>query len=239
MNGLIGKKIGMTQVYNTEGVLIPVTVLEVGPCVVTQVKTVEKDGYTAVQLGFGIEKKPTKPLKNHSKDLPVVSKYIKEFRLDKVDGISRGQEFKADLFEAGEYVVVSGTSIGKGFAGTVKRWHFSRGDMTHGSKNHRLPGSIGAGTTPGRVFKGQKMSGRMGNEKVTQKNILIVDVDLEKNMILVKGAVPGSDSGIVTLVKSGEKYKNFIPVAGKKKKEKKEESKNEGTARELSVQEEK
>ncbi len=225
MNGLIGKKIGMTQVYNTEGVLIPVTVLEVGPCVVTQVKTIEKDGYTAIQLGFGINKKPTKPLKNHSKDLSVVSKHIKEFRLDKVDGINRGQEFKADLLEAGEYVVISGTSIGKGTAGTIRRWNFARGDMTHGSKSHRLPGSIGAGTTPARVFKGQKMAGRMGNEKVTQKNILVVSVDVEKNMVLVKGAVPGSDSGIVTIVKSGDKLKGFIPVSGKK--EKKKEDKGE------------
>lgn len=183
MKGLIARKIGMTQVYDQEGCLIPVTVLEAGPCVVNQVKTVEKDGYSALQLAF--------------------EKHKKEFRAEKIEGVEKGQELKADIFAPGDSVVISGTSIGKGTAGTVKRWHFSRGPMGHGSKNHRLPGSIGAGTTPGRVFKGLKMSGRMGNKTITQKNIKIVQVDVEKNFILVKGAVPGSENGIVSIIKNG------------------------------------
>ena len=203
MNGLIAKKIGMTQVYDQEGCLIPVTVLEAGPCVITQIKTQENDGYQAIQIGFGVDKKTKKPQAGHLKDISPLPKYLKEFRVDKLDGLSRGQQIKADIFAAGESVVISGISIGKGTAGTIKRWNFSRGPMGHGSKSHRLPGSIGAGTTPGRVFKGQKMSGRMGNERISQKNVDVVKVDLEKNIILVKGAVPGFDNGIVTIVRNG------------------------------------
>lgn len=179
----------MTQVYDKEGRLIPVTVIEAGPCVVNQVKTMEKDGYRAVQIGFMKQKKKEKPL------------HLKEFKADKVEGIVKGQEFKVDIFAEGERIKVSGTSIGKGTQGTVKRHHFHRGDMAHGSKFHRLPGSIGAGTTPGRVLKGMRMAGRMGNEAVSQKNVLIVKIDLEKNMILLKGAVPGCDNAIVVLNK--------------------------------------
>ncbi|NQU17331.1 MAG: 50S ribosomal protein L3 [Candidatus Saganbacteria bacterium] len=225
--GLIGRKIGMTQVYDQNGCVVPVTVLEVGPCVVTQLKEEKKDGYCAIQLGFGERKKMGKTFAGHFKGISPYPKYLKEFRLDKVEGISRGQVIRADIFSAGEVVVISGTSIGKGTAGTIKRWNFSRGDMGHGSKSHRLPGSIGGGTTPGRVFKGQKMAGRMGNEKVTQKNILVVDVDVKKNVILVKGAVPGSEKGIISIFKTGKKVSNFKPIVSANAKEEKAVGQND------------
>lgn len=246
MNGLLAKKIGMTQVYDAEGAVIPVTVLEAGPCVVAQIKTENKDGYNAVQLGFGQRKKAGKLLKKQLKDLPFMPQHLKEFKVEKTDGINRGQEIKVDIFSAGEYVVVSGNSIGKGFTGTIRRWNFSRGDMGHGSKSHRIPGSIGGGTTPGRVLKGKKMAGRMGNEKITQKNIMVVAIDLEQNLILVKGSVPGPSNSILSIIKQGEANKDFkgVPsLAVKKEEVKKEEpkakEKKEGTARELSVQESK
>ncbi|MBU0573316.1 MAG: 50S ribosomal protein L3 [Candidatus Margulisiibacteriota bacterium] len=199
MKKLIAKKIGMSQVYSDQGDLIPVTVLEAGPCVIAQVKTDEKDGYRAVQLGFGKKKKINKPQKGHLKEL--TPQCLVECRVEKTEGLEVGQIYKADMFKAGEMVNVSGISRGKGFMGTVVRWNFGRGDMTHGSKSHRIPGSIGAGTTPGRVFKGTKMAGQMGNVKVKQRNLLVVSVDPENNIMLVRGAVPGHKNGIVVVHK--------------------------------------
>lgn len=190
---ILGKKIGMTQVFNEAGELLPVTVVEAGPCYVTQVK--EK----SVQMGFGSAKKLNKPMGGHLKEQKL--RHLKEFKTADAKSYQLGQEIKVDLFKAGELVRVTGTSIGKGTAGTVKRHHFHRGPMSHGSKCHRLPGSIGAGTTPGRVEKGTRMSGRMGNEQVTVKNLMVVKVDAEKNLILIKGAIPGPGDNIVVISK--------------------------------------
>lgn len=199
MSGLLGKKIGMTQIFDEKGNLIPVTVIEAGPCYVTQVRTKEKDGYTAIQIGFGNVKKLNKPITGHLKDIKV--KHLKELRLDNVEGYKVGQELKADIFKQGETVTITGKTIGKGFAGTVKMYHFGRGPMTHGSKFHRLPGSIGAGTTPSRVIKGKLMPKRMGGVKCTVPNSKIAMVDSEKNLLLIKGQVPGSKNNIVLIRK--------------------------------------
>ena len=163
MNSLLGKKIGMTQIFDAAGNAVSVTVVEGGPCVVVQVKSQEKDGYNALQLGFGQAKKLNKPQKGHLKQLN--ARYLREFKVDKPAEYKVGQEIKIGIFKPGDFVAVSGVSVGKGFAGTVKRHHYNRGPMTHGSKSHRIPGSIGAGTTPGRVFKGKGMPGRMGAER--------------------------------------------------------------------------
>jgi large subunit ribosomal protein L3 len=200
MNGFLGKKIGMTQMFDDGGNMIPVTVIEASPCVVTQLKTVEKDGYKAVQVGHGKSKKINKPLKGHLKETNV--KNLREFRINNPEELKVGQEIKLDVFNPGDIVSVSGVSIGKGFAGTVKRYNHARGPMTHGSKSHRIPGSIGAGTTPGRVFKGRKMPGRMGGQKVTVKNLKVVNVDAEKNVILIKGAVPGKKGNLLIINKT-------------------------------------
>lgn len=197
MDKLLAKKLGMTQIYDEAGNMVPVTVVLAGPCVVTQVKTKEKDGYAAIQVGFGKAKKISKPLKGHLKELN--ARHLREFRVAKSEEFKVGQEIKAEIFKAGEVVAVSGISIGKGFAGNVKRHHHSRGPMTHGSKSHRIPGSIGAGTTPGRVFKGLRMPGRMGGEMVTQKSIRVVKVDAEKNVILLGGSVPGKPGSILVI----------------------------------------
>ncbi|MEA3494201.1 MAG: 50S ribosomal protein L3 [Candidatus Margulisiibacteriota bacterium] len=194
---MLAKKLGMTQIFDEAGNVVPVTVLEAGPCVVTQVKTNENVGYSAIQVGFGKAKKLNKPMKGHLKEAS--SAHLKEFRVAKTGDYKVGQEIKAEVFKKGDVVTVSGTTIGKGFAGTIKRHNFSRGPMSHGSKNHRLPGSIGGGTTPGRVFKGLKMAGRMGNEKVTQTNVKVAKVDGEKNLILLKGAVPGKPGNLLVL----------------------------------------
>ena len=197
---ILGKKIGMTQVFNDVGELLPVTVVEAGPCYVTQVK--EK----SVQMGFGIAKKLNKPLGGHLKEQKL--RHLKEFKTADAKSYQLGQEIKVDLFKAGELVRVTGTSIGKGTAGTVKRHHFHRGPMSHGSKCHRLPGSIGAGTTPGRVEKGTRMSGRMGNDRITTQNLVVHKVDAENGVLLIKGAIPGRTGGLVmvrTAVKRGEK----------------------------------
>lgn len=202
MKGLIAKKIGMTQIFDEEGRVIPVTVLQAGPCVVTQIKNRQKDGYSALQLGFGEKKIVNKPLSGHLKEIIPLPRYLMEIRTESVEGIVRGQKITVEIFSAGEKVKISGISIGKGFAGRIKRWHFHRGPMSHGSKCHRLPGSIGAGTTPGRVLKGMKMAGHLGQVQVTEEKI-IIKIDNEKNLILVKGAVPGPDNGIVKVVKVG------------------------------------
>jgi len=198
--GLIGRKVGMTQVFQTDGTMVAVTVVEVTPNTVTRLRTAERDGYTAVQLGAGERRKLNKPLAGQLRDLPKV-RNIREFRMDTADGYTVGQQIAvSDVFAAGELVDVIGTSKGQGFAGTVKRHNFSRGPKTHGSDNYRRPGSIGPGTTPGRVYKGLRMGGHMGSERVTIKKLRVVRVDSERNLILVKGTVPGAP-GALTFVR--------------------------------------
>ena len=203
--GLIGKKIGMTQIFDESGKVIPVTVIEAGPCVVAQVKTEETDGYTAVQLGFGDikEKKLNKPTKGHFTKVNVTpKKHLREFRLDSVEGLTVGQELKADVFAAGDKLDIQGTSKGKGFQGVIKRHGQSRGPMGHGSMYHRRPGSMGPTSTPGRVFKGKKLPGHMGAQTISIQNLEVVRVDLDKNVILVKGSVPGAKGAILKLKSS-------------------------------------
>ncbi|MCX5901737.1 MAG: 50S ribosomal protein L3 [Proteobacteria bacterium] len=202
--GLIGKKLGMTQVFSTEGEFVSVTVIEAGPCVVMQKKTLGNDGYTALQLGFGQKKleKLNKPLQGHLKkagDRGFL--FLREFRSAQVDAFSVGDQVSLDIFESGEKVEIIGTTKGKGFAGNIKRWGFNRGPMSHGSKFHRVVGSIGSSAYPSRVFKGKKMPGHLGVEKQTAKNIKIVDKNQAENIILVKGAVPGPKNGIVLICK--------------------------------------
>lgn len=201
--GLIGKKIGMTQIFDEAGNVIPVTVVEAGPCTVTQIKTVENDGYQAVQVGFGDVKvsRVNKPMKGHFDKADVApKKTLKEFRLDSIDGIEVGNILKADTFEVGEIVDVKGTSKGHGTAGAIKRWNFSRLRMTHGTgPNHRHAGSLGACSSPSRVFKGKKMAGHYGHETVTVQNLKIAKVDAENNLIAIKGAIPGPKGGIVVI----------------------------------------
>lgn len=201
--GLIGKKIGMTQIFDEAGNVIPVTVVEAGPCTVTQIKTVENDGYQSVQVGFGDVKvsRVNKPMKGHFDKADVApKKTLKEFRLDSIDGIEVGNILKADTFEVGEIVDVKGTSKGHGTAGAIKRWNFSRLRMTHGTgPNHRHAGSLGACSSPSRVFKGKKMAGHYGHETVTVQNLKIAKVDAENNLIAIKGAIPGPKGGIVVI----------------------------------------
>ena len=192
--GLIGKKIGMTQIFDEAGNVVPVTVVEAGPCTVTQIKTMENDGYEAIQVGFGDVKvsRVNKPMKGHFDKADVApKKTLKEFRLDSIDGIEVGNILKADTFEVGEVVDVKGTSKGHGTAGAIKRWNFSRLRMTHGTgPNHRHAGSLGACSSPSRVFKGKKMAGHYGHETVTVQNLKIAKVDAENNLIAIKGAIP-------------------------------------------------
>ena len=205
--GLIGKKLGMTQIFDEQGKVIPVTVIEAGPCVVAQVKTVETDGYNAIQLGFGDvkESKINKPEKGHfAKSKLTPKKHLREFRLDSVENINVGDELKADTFTAGDQLDIQGTSKGKGFQGVIKRHGQSRGPMGHGSMYHRRPGSMGPTSTPGRVFKGKKLPGHMGRVTVTIQNLDVVKVDLDKNVILVKGSVPGA-KGAILKIKSAVK----------------------------------
>ncbi len=201
MKGILGKKLGMTQIFTEEGIVVPVTVVEAGPIVVTQVKTVEKDGYNAIQVGFedAKEKSLNKPQKGHLAAANVLKKHLKEFRVDAVEEYTVGQEIKADLFAAGEKIDVTGTSKGKGFQGPIKRHGQSRGPESHGSRYHRRPGSMGACSFPGRVFKNKKLAGHMGSVKVTVQNLEVVRVDADKNLILVKGAIPGPKGSIVTI----------------------------------------
>ncbi len=198
--GLIGRKVGMTQIFQPDGTMVSVSVVQISPNTVTRLRTTERDGYTAVQLGAGERRKVTKPIAGQLKDLPRV-RNIREFRLDEVDDYSVGQELKVgEIFAEGELVDVTGISKGQGFAGTVKRHNFSRGPKTHGSDNYRRPGSIGPGTTPGRVYKGLKMGGHMGHERVTIKKVRVIRVDAERNLILLRGSVPGAP-GALTFVK--------------------------------------
>ncbi|HAT14937.1 MAG TPA: 50S ribosomal protein L3 [Microcoleaceae bacterium UBA11344] len=201
--GILGTKLGMTQVFDEEGRAIPVTVIQAGPCTVTQIKTKPTDGYSAVQIGYG-DVKPkalNKPELGHlGKSGATPLRHLQEYRLEDTSAFELGQQLNADAFAAGQIVDVIGTSIGKGFAGFQKRHNFKRGPMSHGSKNHREPGSIGPGTTPGRVYPGKKMAGRMGNVQVTVRKLTIVRVDTERNLLLIKGAVPGKAGALVNVV---------------------------------------
>lgn len=202
---IIGKKVGMTQIFDESGKVIPVTVIEAGPCTVAQVKTVETDGYDAVQLGFGEvkDKHINKPEKGHfAKAGLEAKKHLREFRLESVEGVKVGDEVKADVFEAGEKVDVQGISKGKGFQGVIKRHGQHRGPMGHGSMYHRRPGSMGSTSTPGRVFKGKRLPGHMGANTITIQNLEVVAVDLDKNVILVKGSVPGVNGAILKIRQS-------------------------------------
>ena len=199
---ILATKVGMTQIFNEDGVLTPVTVLQAGPCVVTQVKTVENDGYSAVQVGFADkrEKLVNKPMKGQFDKAGVSYKrFVREFRFEDAESYELAQEIKADIFTAGEKVDATAISKGKGFQGAIKRLGQSRGPMAHGSKYHRHAGSNGACSDPSRVFKGKKMAGHMGNKKVTVQNLEIVKVDAENNLLLVKGAVPGPKKSLVTI----------------------------------------
>ncbi|MFB3926841.1 MAG: 50S ribosomal protein L3 [Syntrophales bacterium] len=205
--GLIGKKVGMTQVFSGDGA-VPVTAIEVGPCYVVQKKTVEKDGYNAVQLGYGRRKQKnvTRPLQGHFKKADRgFFQILREFRLESLDDYDEGQELTVGMFKVGDYVDIVGISKGRGFAGGVKRHGFRGGKATHGSMFHRAPGSIGASADPSRVFKGKKLPGHMGNRRVTIQNLLVYGVSPERNLLLVRGSVPGSRNGIVLIKNSIKK----------------------------------
>jgi large subunit ribosomal protein L3 len=207
VEGLIGKKLGMTQIYNDEGNVIPVTMIKAGPCTVIQKKNSDEDGYSAVQMGFVEEKeykKVNKPAAGHFKkaEVPPI-RILREFNVDEKDDLKPGDQISVDVFQIGEKVDVVGTSKGKGFAGVVKRWGFHGGRKTHGSMFHRRPGSIGCSAYPSRVVKGKKMPGQMGNERVKMKNLTVVQADKENHLLIVKGAVPGADGGYLLIKKAG------------------------------------
>lgn len=202
MDGIIGKKIGMTQIFNADGTTDAVTAIEAGPCTVTQVKTVERDGYNAVQVGFGIAKRLNEPEKGHLKDLGLF-RYLREFRTDNPSALAVGQIIDVGLFKDGDKVSVTGVSKGRGFAGVVKRYHFAGGPKTHGqSDRHRAAGSIGATTTPGRVIRGLKMAGHMGHRRITVNDLKVMGADPNRNLLLIKGAVPGPKNGLLIIKKS-------------------------------------
>jgi large subunit ribosomal protein L3 len=208
--GMLGNKVGMTQIFDDSGNVVPVTVLSVGPCFVTQIKTTETDGYNAIQLGYNeiLPKKLKKPQQGHLKksltnsinEITLISgKYLREYKIKETKQFVLGQSFTVEIFKDFNFITVIGKSIGKGFAGNQKRHNFGRGPMTHGSKNHRAPGSIGAGTTPGRVIPGKKMAGQLGDKKITTKNLKIIKIDNKQNLILVKGSVPGKPGNLISL----------------------------------------
>ena len=216
LNGLLGKKLGMTRIFTEDGRWIDVTLLEAGPCTVVQRKTQGKEGYDAVQLGFGDvkERRITKPLQGHFAKLGVALKRtLREFRVDKTSELKPGDEVRADIFQTGDRVDVCGTSKGKGFAGGIKRHHWDGGPSTHGSNFHRAPGSIGQSASPGRVIKGKTLPGHMGCERVTTQNLEVVNVDIAKNLLVVRGCVPGANGGLVMVRKS---VKTPPPAAVKK-----------------------
>lgn len=204
--GILGTKLGMTQIFDREtGNSIPVTVIKAGPCTVTQVKTKETDGYNSVQIGYKEvkEKALNRPELGHlRKSGAAPLKHLKEYRLEDTSSFEPGKTVTADIFQAGELVDIAGTTMGRGFAGYQKRHNFKRGPMSHGSKNHRLPGSTGAGTTPGRVYPGKKMAGRYGGTQVTIRKLQVVRVDTEQNLILIKGAVPGKPGNLLSITPS-------------------------------------
>ena len=203
--GLLGNKIGMTQIFDESGNIIPVTILKVGPCVVTQVKTKSKDGYDSIQIGYGnvASKSLTQPELGHLQKSNIQPlKYLKEFRVTDDNEFNLGQILNVESFVPGQFVNIRGKSIGKGFSGLQKRHNFTRGPMTHGSKNHRSPGSIGMGTTPGRVLPGKKMSGQLGNKVTTIKKLKIIQINLEENILVIKGSVPGKPGNLLSIIPS-------------------------------------
>ena len=205
MNGILGRKLGMTQIFTEDGIMVPVTVVEAGPMVITQLKTVENDGYQAVQVGYGEgkEKSLNKPQKGHFAKAGVgLKKFVREFRSEDVANYTLAQELNVSMFEVGQKVDVTGTSKGKGFQGPIKRHNQSRGPMSHGSRYHRGPGSMGAASDPSRVFKGKKLAGHMGAVRRTIQNLEVIRVDAEKNLILIKGAIPGPKKGLVVVKKA-------------------------------------
>lgn len=200
--GILGTKVGMTQFFDEAGLSIPVTVIQVGPCVITQIKALSNNGYNAIQVGYKqvVEQKLNKPLLGHLKKSQAHPlKYLREYLVKSTDDFEVSQILSIDMFKVGQKINVSSKSIGKGFSGYQKRHHFSRGPMSHGSKNHRQPGSIGAGTTPGRVYPGKNMAGQLGNKKVTIKNLQIVSINSENDLLIVKGAVPGKPGALVKI----------------------------------------
>jgi large subunit ribosomal protein L3 len=200
--GLIGRKVGMTQVFQDDGTMVPVSVLAITPNTVTRLRTPERDGYSAIQLGTDEAKKVNKPQAGQLKDLPKVAT-LREFRVESLSGYEVGQTVAVgDVFAAGDLVDVTGVSKGRGFAGHVKRHHFGRGPKTHGSDHHRAPGSIGPGTTPGRVYRGLRMAGHMGDERVTIKKVRVVRADAERNLLLVSGSLPGSRGSLILVKKA-------------------------------------
>jgi large subunit ribosomal protein L3 len=202
IQGLIGRKVGMTQLFQDDGEVV-VTAIEAGPCFVIQVKTEAKDGYNAVQLGFGEAKALSSPKKGHVKDIGQL-KHLREFQVDDIKSVEVGQKVDADMFKPGDLINIVGISKGKGFAGVVKRYHFAGGPKTHGqSDRHRARGSVGATTSPGRVFKGTRMAGHMGDRRVTQRNLKVLNVDLDRHLLLVRGAVPGARKGLLLIKKAG------------------------------------
>jgi large subunit ribosomal protein L3 len=214
VEGLLGTKLGMTQVFDERGEATPVTVISAGPCVITQIKTTDNDGYEAVQLGFGRARRLSQPERGHLKksqpegaDDELLLRHLREFQAESLDDVQLGQEVTVSIFKPGDVIDISGVSKGKGFAGVVKRHGFRGGPKTHGQSDRwRAPGSIGAGTTPGRVYRGTRMAGRMGNERVTVQNLRVVRVDEERNLLLVKGSVPGAIDGLLMIrraIKSG------------------------------------
>jgi large subunit ribosomal protein L3 len=203
--GLLGNKIGMTQIFDESGNIIPVTILKVGPCVITQVKTEDKDGYNSIQVGYSAvsSKALTQPELGHLQKSNIQAlKYLKEFRVNDDHEFEVGQVLNVDLLSPGQLINVKGKSIGKGFAGLQKRHNFTRGPMTHGSKNHRAPGSIGMGTTPGRVLPGKKMAGQLGNKITTIKKLRVIQLNLEENILVIKGSVPGKPGNLLSIVPS-------------------------------------
>ena len=204
--GLLGNKIGMTQIFDESGNIIPVTILKVGPCIITQVKTVLKDGYNSIQIGYGrvSTKSLTQPELGHLQKSNIQPlKYLKEFRITENDHeFQVGQTVKVDAFSSGQLVNIGGKSIGKGFSGLQKRHNFARGPMSHGSKNHRAPGSIGMGTTPGRVLPGKKMAGQLGNKITTVKKLKVIQANAEENILVVKGSVPGKPGNLLSIIPS-------------------------------------
>lgn len=209
--GLLGNKIGMTQIFDESGNIIPVTILKVGPCIVTQIKTNAKEGYNAIQIGYSnvSNKSLTQPQLGHLQKSNIQPlKYLKEFRLNNLENFEIGQTLDVDLLSPGQFINVTGKSIGKGFSGLQKRHNFTRGPMTHGSKNHRAPGSIGMGTTPGRVLPGKKMSGQLGNKITTVQKLKVIQVNSQENILVIKGSVPGKPGNLISISFSEETNNN-------------------------------
>jgi len=203
--GLLGNKIGMTQIFDESGNIIPVTILKVGPCVVTHIKTKLKDGYDSIQIGYGniSNKLLNQPKLGHFQKSNIQPlKYLKEFKINDQDEFEIGQVLNVESFSPGQFVNVKGKTVGKGFSGLQKRYNFSRGPMTHGSKNHRAPGSIGMGTTPGRVLPGKKMAGQLGNKTTTIKKLKVIQINLEENILIIKGSVPGKPGNLLKIIPS-------------------------------------